>query len=264
MERSTVDSILRSTQAYCQQVCETQTLDYGIVYYSERFADLPDANQFREVLMDDPAAIPVAFDQAQRWFQERGLFCYRWAPAGGQPTDALSSFLKAQGFRTRPQTVMALTRWMDIQPVEGVRIHPARATRAAFQATLLAAGPGRRGADPALVARLYEERLDDPQYDMFVAMVEGNPAACCALYQVGDIARVMDLTVLDRYVDRHVDRALLAHVLAMARRLAMRNIYLQIDSADTDRIAWYETFGFVADGDMVEFERDRPHDPDPR
>lgn len=264
MERSTIDSILRSTQAYCSQVCETQTLDYGIVYYSERFAGLPDANQFREVVVDDAAAIPEAFDQAQRWFQERGLFCYRWVPASGQPTDELASFLEARGFRTRPQTVMALARWMEIQPVEGVRIHPARATRAVFQALLLAAGPGRRGADPALIARLYEERLDDPQYDMFVAMVDRNPAACCALYQVGDFARVMDLTVLDGYVDHHVDRALLAHVLAMAKRLAMRNIYLQIDSADTDRIAWYESFGFAADGDMVEFERDRPHDTDRR
>ena len=255
MERSTVDSILRSTQAYCSQVCETQTLDYGIVYYSERFAGLPDANQFREVVVDDAAAIPEAFDQAQRWFQERGLFCYRWVPAGGQPTDELASFLKGQGFRARPQTVMALTRWMDIKPVEGVRIHPARATRAVFQALFLSAGPGRRGADPALIARLYEERLDDPQYDMFLAMIGDQPVGRCALYQVGDFARVTDLHVADGFDQEVVGRALLGHVLAMSKRLSMRKILTLHREGEDARRAMLEEWGFVEDGRFDEFER---------
>ncbi len=258
MQRSTVDSILRSTQAYCSQTCDVQTLDYGIAFYSDRFADLPDANQFREVTIDDPAGIPEAFGQAERWFQERGLFCYRWAPARGQATEELASFLAGRGFCLRRKTVMALTRWVDIQTANKIRILPARAARAAFRETLLASGPRRRDSNPALTALLYEERLDDPQYDMFVAMVDNSPAGCCALYEVGDIARVMDLKVLDRYVDRPVDRALIAHVLALAKRLAIRNICLQLDGADARRRACFEEWGFTAGGEIIEFERNRP------
>ncbi len=99
MERSTVGSLLRSTQTYCAQLCEKQALTYGIAYYSERFAKLPEANQFREVLVDDPARIPAAFDEAERWFKEQGLTCYRWAPADGQASDTLSGFLVSRGFR---------------------------------------------------------------------------------------------------------------------------------------------------------------------
>lgn len=288
MQRSTVGSLLRSTQAACGQICEKQTLELGIAYYSDEFAALPDANQFREVIADDPQSLPQAFEEASQWFEQRGLTILRWAPASGTAAAATIDFLKQRGFRPRTSSAMILSQWIDVEAPAEVRVLPARAMRAALRETFPAAdqavgdgpselGQGARSSrvvrtsvplpdgrgtdslrdiahrDPA--ADACERRMDDPQYDMFVAMVAGFPAGRCALYQVGDIARVMDLTVGERFSDAGVDRALIGHVLAMARRLAMRNICVQVDEDQTATRGLLEQAGFVADGSLVEFDR---------
>jgi hypothetical protein len=256
MERTTVDSLLRTTQAWCSQLCAKQTLDYGIAYYSQRFPGLPEVNQFREVIVEETVKIPVAYEQAEEWFAEKGLFCYRWAPAEGRPSEPLSSFLEAQGFRPRQDVAMLLTDWVHLEPVPGVRILSARAMRGAFRRTLTGSSPPGRACDDAVEA--YVERLDDPQFDMFVAMKDKRPAGRCALYQVGDIARIMDLAVPDLHAAPGVTHALLGHVLALAKRLVMRNICTQLHSEDSAVRALFESAGFVADGEIVEFQRARP------
>jgi N-acetylglutamate synthase-like GNAT family acetyltransferase len=210
------------------------------------------------VVVDDPSRIPAAFDEAERLFQGQGLTCLRWAPAGGHASDKLAGFLVSRGFRLRTYFAMALTRWVDIEVASDVRVLPARAMRAALHKTLPGAASAAPSATLQLLVDAYEERLDDPQFDMFVALVENQAAGRCALFQVGDIARLMDLDVLARFANRGVDAALTAHVLALAKRLAMRTICVQIDSDDGATKAWFESVGFVEDGTIVEFERDPP------
>lgn len=252
MERTTVGSILRSTQAHRSQVCEKKTLDYGIAYYSERFASLPEANQFREVVVEDPAKLPDAYDQAEAWFRSLGLFCFTWAPAAGEAGDELAAFLTAKGFRPRGYVAMTLGEWVEVNGAADVRVLPARAMRAALRGTFVG-GVDEGGS--GILAEACCERLNDPQYDMFVAMVDGAPAGRCALYQVGDIARLMDLEVRDPFAHRGVREALTAHVLALAKRLMMRNICVLVDETDADRREWFERAGFMADGRIVEYER---------
>jgi len=255
MQRSSVDSLLRTSQAYCQQVCDKQTLEYGIAFYSERFPRVAEANQFREVWIDDPARIPEAFDEAEAWFAERELRCRRWAPAGGQASDEVMTYLADRGFALRTYRTMMLTQWVDM-PFDGeVRILPARAMRAAFRTTLEhmpgLVSPQER--EQAVLAM--EERLDDPPYDMFVALQQNKPVGCCALYQVGDVARVMDLTVADGAVGDQIADGLLAHVLGLARRLAIKHVYTQVPVENAERHVLFARVGFVADGELIEFER---------
>lgn len=258
MERSTVGSLLRSTQALCSQVCDKQTLEYGIAYYSRRFAALPEANQFREVSSDDPAKWSQAFDEAEQWFGGQDLCCLRWAPAGGQASAELAAVLESRGFQRRTTTAMALAEWIEIQPAGDVRVLHARAMRAALRKTFAETGSSPSLARRELLANACEERLNDPQFDMFVAIVDTVPAGRCALFQVGDVARVMDLSVLEPFGDRGVDRALMAHVLALAKRLTIRNICLQVDHSDLIKRTWFEHVGFVADGAIDEFDRRSP------
>ncbi len=255
MERSTAGSILRSTQAWCAQLCEKQTLTHGIAYYSEQFAALPQANQFREVVVDSTAALSEALAEADEWFRSKALTCHRWAPAEGLASDEFNAFLARNGFRKRVHSIMALATWSDVEPVAGVRVLHARAMRAALRATFVETESPNSPAQPELSADACEERLNDPQFDMFVATVDGEPAGRCALFQVGDIARVMDLSVLAPFADRGVDAALVSHVLALAKRLAMRNICVQVDESSERKPAWFERFGFRADGSIEEFDR---------
>ncbi len=261
MERSTVGSLLRTSQAFCSQLCEKHTLDFGIAYFQPRFADLAELNQFREVVVEDDRRLPSAFEEAERWFANQNLFCYRWAPAGGNPGPGMIAFLKVRGFRLRSHAAMLLNHWETLGPYPEVRILPARAVRTAFHETFVAAGGSATSASVQAIAQAGAERLDDPQFDMFVAMVGGTPAGRCALYQVGDIARVIDLTVVPGFQSTPAADALVAHALAMAKRLQMRNVVIQIDDGDAAGISWWERLGFARDGTIIEFERERPPPP---
>jgi len=256
IERTTVGSLLRSTQAFCIQLCDKQTLDFGIAYHCARFGDLPEVNQYREVIATEPSDVSVAFDEAERCFGEAGLTCHRWAPADGRASDALAGFLVGHGFVQRAFTAMRLAAWTDLEPRDAVRILPARAMRSVFRDTYLHAGAPADPLRRERLADLYGERLDDPQFDMFVALIDKQPAGRCALYQVGDIARIMDLSVMPGMADRGVERTLLAHLLALAKRLAMRNVCTLIDANDAARIELARRAGFVEDGTIVEFHRE--------
>ena len=72
---------------------------------------------------------------------------------------------------------------------------------------------------------------------------------------VGDIARVMNLSVIDSFSDEAIDHALLIHVLSLAWRLTMQNVYVLVDSENVARLKWYESNGFIADGEIVEYHR---------
>lgn len=258
MERTTIGSLLRSTQAYCSELCEKETLEYGIAYYNARFAALSEANQFREVLIDDPARIPEAFEQTETWFRRREMFCHRWAPAEGYATQELADFLTQRGFCRRQHIAMSLTRWVDQVTPDQVRILPARAMRTAYRETFTQSDTPESSAMGELLAEASLERLDDPHLDMVVALWDKQPAGRCGLYQVGDIARVMSVCTLPVYAGRGVEEALLAHVLALAKRLTMRNVLTQIDETDGVGRTFLEEAGFDCDGEIVEFERDPP------
>jgi N-acetylglutamate synthase-like GNAT family acetyltransferase len=255
MQRSTVGSLLRSTQAYCSQLCEKETLDYGIAYYSPRYPRLPEANQFREVVIEDSRRTAEAFHQTQAWFTDRQLVCYRWAPAGGVATPELRGFLLERGFEIVTWTALSASRWVDFPPTPGIRVLPARAVRAAFRDTILHEDSSTPAEDRAVLADAQADRLDDPSFDMVVALDGNQPVGRCAMFQVGDIARVMDLTVLASAAGRGVETALLAHVLGLAKRLAMRNICAQVSSTDSLRLGWFAAAGFEPDGTIVEWER---------
>ncbi len=256
MERSPVNSLLRSTQALCAQLCDKETLDYGIAYYCRAFSGLPDVNQFREVVVDDPTCVVQAYEQAESWFRDRELACHRWAPATGVATAELSDMLIAHGFKARTYTAMFLNEWVDLEPADDVRILPARAMREAFRATFVDASTPMSKSARETIADAANERLNDPQYDMFVATVSGKPAGRCALYQVGDIARVLELSILDNYAGCGVDRMLVSHALRLAKRLGMSNICTQVSSDDDVAERLFTSAGFVAGESIVEFERD--------
>lgn len=258
MERTTVGSLLRTTQAYCSELCEKETLEYGIAYYSRRFSALAEANQFREVMIEGAARIPDAFEQTESWFRQRDLFCHRWAPAQGRGTDRLAEFLVRQGFHARRFVAMSLTRWVEHQTSEHVRILPARAMRGAYRDTFLNIDGSKSPATSDQLAEASLERLDDPHLDMVVAMWDKQPVGRCGLYQVGDIARVMSVRVSTEFAGRGVEEALLAHVLALAKRLTMQNVLSQIDETDRAGRTFLQEAGFVCDGEIVEFERDPP------
>ena len=256
MEHGTVSSLLRCIQAYCDQLCDKHTLDFGIAYYCERFPEVAELNQLREVMIGEADDVRTLLDQAQAWFAQSGLNCYRWAPAMGTAPQELSEFLIKRGFERCVDVALRLTEWVELEASPEVRVLPARAMRSAYRESLEAVPPPTGSPWSAHVAEACEDRLDDPSYDMFVALVNKEPAGRSALYQVGDLAHVRDLTVLPEFADRGVERTLLAHVLALAKRLELAKVMAHVAKDDAVRLAWFQHAGFVPAGEMEEFRRD--------
>lgn len=254
-ERSAVGAVLRAEQAYGLQICEKETLDYGIAYYSERFVKLPEGCQFREVLIEDAATIGSAFDQAEQWFAERGMTCLRWVPADGMPTAELTDFLTERGFQKTEFIAMVLTGWPKLVAPADVRVLPARAMRAAFRRAVADSLPPDWQGPTELLSEACEERLDDAPFDAFVAMIENEPAGWSALHQVGDIGRLTPIAVSRAYKERRVETALLAHGLALAKRLMLQMVCATVAESDTDEISSLERAGFVPDGRFMQYDR---------
>lgn len=255
MSTPTIESILRATQAFCSQLCEKETLTHGICYHCERYPNLNEANQFREVIVEDPAIFATTFSQAEEWFTSRGLTCLRWAPAAHTDTTELAGHLTSRGFIERKYHAMHLGEWPEFETPAGVRVLPARAMRAAYRQTfMMDAADGDRERSEQL-ADSYGERLDDPQFDMFVALVQGEPAGRCALHQVGDIGCVTGLHVGDRNGHPDTSDALLGHVLSLAKRVGMRKLCVQAALDDAPQTTWLEQRGFIRDGIIVEYDK---------
>ncbi len=246
MKHGTVGSVLRSNQAYYSQICATESLEWGIAYWSEAFPAVAEANQFREVIVSDAAVMPQALAAATDFFTNRGLRCRRWAPAADQPIDAQRTFLESHGFEPRHTLAMRLEAWPAPLDVAGVRVLPARAMRAAFRETF--------AGDDAATIELANERLDDPSLDMLVAMVDNRPAGRCAFFEVGDIGRIVGLNVVESMRGRGVATALLSSALAVAHRVASRIVCAQVDAENGVARACFERIGFRQDGVIVEFD----------
>jgi len=242
MERTTVSAYLRTTQAWCLQLCEKETLDHGIAYVSLRHATLPEACHLREVVIENETEIAPALEQTERWFAERRLRCLRWAPVETQPLVPLQRVLETKGFRAKKYTVLALSKW-EVPAASGdIRILPARAMRSAFLSTFSVSAE----------ADAFAERLDDPHLDMFVAVGAAGPVGRCGLFQVGDIARVVEPVACEP----GVERSLVGTALALAKRLAYKTVLMQCDSDNHAALTRYTEYGFSPAGEFVEFDRD--------
>lgn len=257
-----VGSVLRTNQAYLELLATKTTLDWGIAFCCTRVPGHRDGNQFREVWIESPAQMAEAFAAADAQFECNGQRCARWALAEAQPADNVEAFLTAHGYRREDQRALALAAWPPPQPSEGVRVLPARPMRAAFEACWHeAAAYLPDGARAAAVAAALE-RLDDHRMDAVVALVDGQPAGVGALFQVGDVARLVDVFVNKSLRRRGVGRAITAHLLALARRLSMRMVCAETSARNSAALAFLERGGFVPGGDIVEFLREDAAWPD--
>ena len=117
-------------------------------------------------------------------------------------------------------------------------------------------GEASGAADESLREELVEaatERLNDPQMDAVIAMVDGETAGFCALFEVGDIALVTDLVVTPAYRRRGVATALVNHVLKLARRLLMRVTCVKVPVDNAAAATLFGRCGMEPDGDLTEF-----------
>jgi len=254
MRLSTRSAIARSTQSYCSLISDAESLSCGVTFRCVRFRGLAEANQIREVVVDTADGAETAFESVERYFAEHGLQCHRWAPSIDADPAVLDGCLAPRGFVARRYQAMMLSDWPTLNENQQVRILPARPMRDAFRTTYIDASLAGTH-DPELAAAAAMDRLDEAAMDMFVAVVDKKPVGRGGLFTVGDIGRVVDVGVLPEWRGQGVGRSLMRHILTLARRLMPRVVCLPVEAGDEAAGALLRQCGFVADGELIEFDR---------
>ena len=246
MTNHIASAVRRADQVFSEQVGDKVTLECGIAFFDAGYPDSAQDNALREVWVEEADAMPAAWAEVEQFYADRSLECYGWVPALGQSVSVIEPFLLDQGLHKHTLAAMGLSDWPALAGDSEVRVLPARAMRKAFR-TL-------HHDDQA--ADIEERRLDYAHFDVFVAIVDGQPAGRCGLLQVGEIADVRDLYVSPAFRRRRVATTLVAHALEMARRLMMKSVCGKIEIENTDALALFKSCGFDRHGEVVEFWRD--------
>jgi GNAT superfamily N-acetyltransferase len=256
MIHSTLSAVARSNHAYYKELCTVQTLDWGVAHFGTEFPTSHACNQIRDVLAIDDNAAEAAIDATERVYAQKQRTCYRWAMAMDQPSERMAPHLVRRGYTAMEYTAMRLEQWPEAPPrPEAYRILPARPMRQAFRETYLRQTDDLDGQAPEVLADVACERLNDVRLTLLVAMAGTQPVGRCGLHLIGDLACIRELHVLKDARGRGAATALLAHVIAMARRLTMNVVCVQVPADARPARSLLEKHGFVADGILVEFHR---------
>ncbi|GMV98850.1 MAG: hypothetical protein AMXMBFR83_31980 [Phycisphaerae bacterium] len=248
----TLSAVRRASHVYFTLVAEQVTLSCGVALVCPRYPSYPDGNHLREVVLPPGTSLEAAYEEVQTFYAGQGLRCFRWVPAAGQAVEPIADFLTARGYR--PQTLLAMRQASAVRPAGAadVRILPARAMRKALREIIM----NREDVSPETretMLNVVTDRLDHPPFDLFVAMCGDAPAGFGALLQAGEIGLAEPIFVDQRFRRRGVGLAIMAHLLALSRRLAMRTTCLATEETNLPARALYERCGFEVDGSLVQF-----------
>jgi GNAT superfamily N-acetyltransferase len=247
-----LSAVRRSSQVYHAQIAEQTALSCGVALTCAQYPGYHHGNQLREVVLPAGRSAAECFDEVQSFYAQRGLTCYRWVPAAVQPVEPLEAMLAARGFTTGRNLAMKWTHEVAIQANPRVKLFPARAMRKALREVILSNAthpPDVR----AMLADVTTDRLDDPSYDVYVALFDGRPAGYAGLLQAGDIGRIENVFIAEAHRRQGVGRTLIAHLLALAKRLAMRITCLETEECNAAARSLYKQCGLEAGGTYVEF-----------
>jgi GNAT superfamily N-acetyltransferase len=245
-------AVRRTNQVLFEQVSQRETIDCGYAYTSTVFPRIPLCNFMGEVLIDNAAVDPYA--AVERYYGQRGLTCSRWIPSAEQDPGPVGVLLAPHGFVRRETITMALPADARGSAEERFKMLGARAMRNAYTRVIRE----RSAAFPDLsddLTAVQLERLNDPQYDAFVAMVGDDPVGVGALFQAGDIGRVCDVYVVEAHRRRGIGQAIFGYLLMTARRWALRPICAAVDAANLAGRRLLAKAGFEEGGLIVSFVR---------
>jgi GNAT superfamily N-acetyltransferase len=244
------NAVRRSDRALVEQVSKWESLDYGVAHSSDAFPTLAAANQLRDAWLAEIDG-ETAFEQAESYYRLRGLTCRAWTPASDQAIEPLDALLMPKGWRRVDHLALNLADWgaRETPPTPTIRVLPARAMPKAFRRSYTESGASDEDTNAAF------ERLNDSNYDAFVAMSGDRPVGRAAYLEVGDFGRLAELFVAPAHRGQGIGRCLLYHVMQLVRRLGPRAFVASVPADDTATAAYLTHAGFSPAGTLTQFIR---------
>jgi GNAT superfamily N-acetyltransferase len=244
-EADALAALRRTDRLLAEQVAEWEAMEFGVAFVCPAFVALPEANQLRDAWLAEMDG-EMAYARAEEYYAARGATCRWWTPASGQEIAPVRNLLAGKGWREVKRLAMAMAAPQEPTPTAAVRILPARAMPRAYRETF---------AGSAELAEASRRRLDDANFDAFVAMLDGRAAGRAAYLDAGDIGRLAEVYVLEPFRRKGVGRALVGQAIALARRLTPRAVIAAAEAGDTAGQAFLERAGFHPAAEAVHFVR---------
>ena len=95
---------------------------------------------------------------------------------------------------------------------------------------------------------LYAAALTRPFFRLWGVKAAGQLAGYVSVYHLGDEMEIINIAVEPDLRRQGAGRALLAHVRAQGRALAVQRIFLEVRRSNAAAIALYSSLGFVLSG----------------
>lgn len=240
-------AVRRSNQTYLEQVSRSVPLSCGVAYFNPDHPQVPGCNLLGEVQLDDRT--PDPFAAVQSFYNDRQLTCFGWVPASGQDPGPVGRLLEPHGYRRCESFSYSLAQASPVPGTGRLRILGARAMRRAYTRMIALRSAAHADLADELTA-IQLERLNDPQYDGFVALLDDEPVGVVSVYQVGEIGRLCDLYVAPGRRRRGVATALLGHAIQTARRWGLHPICMQVAAPNAAARSLVQQTGFEP-GDTI-------------
>lgn len=252
MSSLAVAAVRRSDQKYAELLSAREPVDCGCIHCNPSFPEAPYANFLCDV--QTTGLILPTIERIESTFAARGARCYGWIPATGEPIDPLDRLVEPRGYAPRPVAAFIYPLTQPTPPADGrLSFVGARALRRTYRGLVESAATAREESAASVAAHL--ERLNDPQYDAWVARIDEQPVAIISLLQAGDIGRICDWFVVPEHRGRGIGAAILAYALTAARRWALRTICAACDARDAASTRALKRVGFEYGGEWVEYWR---------
>ena len=244
--------LFHQTEArWTQHIAHEHPLDVGTAYNNPKLDRVYDANNIRDVALPEGLTPAQAFELVNEHYAARGTQCTYWVmnPAvDASLTQPMADYLAGQGYQRRTADILLLRRPAVMVETPGLTIIPARASFRHAQE--LAEEAAARWNEPQL-ADASMLHLDDPHWDMLLALKDGKAVAEAGVLAVGEVGRIDDVFVSPGHRRQGIGRTMLARVLEICARAQLRHVMLSVLSDNEPAQRLYRSAGFEKIGEVA-------------
>lgn len=246
---------MQTERDWTRHTSEETALDVGTAFHNAELDRVWDANNVTDAALPEGMSPADAVAQVQEHFASNGSRCRRWNINPSAPTEQtrpLVEHLLGNGWRALSADIMHLSGSPTgtIQEVGGLKIIPARASfRHARQ---IAEEGSKRWNEPQLTEAAILH-VEDPHFDALLALKEGEPVAMAGVLAVGEIGRIDEVFVSEKYRRLGIGRTMLSRVLEICARSLFRHVLLSCLADNMPAVALYESIGFKKVGTIESY-----------
>jgi len=240
---------------WTRQLGDETTLDIGSAFASAPFSTVAEANRVFDVAMSPGQTPENVLAIIDEHYTSLGLRCLSYVPnvsASAHQNAPWIELLESRGGLRRRKQVLRLDAYTsrNVGPIANLKIIPARAAYA--KARQLATDAVRHLDGPQWLEAGMAP-LDNPQYDMQLALDGTWAVARVGALTIGEIGLIRQLYVVDDARRQELTETMMDRAIESCSRSLFRHVLVSCDSFDVREREFYLELGFRIVGEFEEW-----------